>query len=311
MKKEELYREIGFIEEELIEVANYGVKKKSFSKKWLAVVISMMIVSSVFTATIAAAYYKHQNNELYIRYLSAEDMELMPATKYDADKFLKALDSDKEEYIYIAINRLVESYNDEKLRNKALKAIQPFIQSDNKKIANAAIFAVDILSGSFKSQQVYKLADGSVFFTLFNNYSDYGSQNVLWRIKDDVLEAYSSFSSPSMYIKEIIPSPDQKLIAIVTNSNKSEFVEVINVEERMVSPEVVESSRVKYGAEQGLDTWIRTDHENYSYVDHLRWKGDATIEFEASLSYEDTAIIKNVVVTYEVSQKKLTVKEIK
>ena len=77
----------------------------------------MMIVSSVSTATIAAVYYKHQNNELYIRYLSAEDMELMPATKYDADKFLKALDSDKEEYIYIAINRLVESYNDEKLRN--------------------------------------------------------------------------------------------------------------------------------------------------------------------------------------------------
>lgn len=33
MKKEELYREIGFIEEELIEAANYEVKKKSFSKK--------------------------------------------------------------------------------------------------------------------------------------------------------------------------------------------------------------------------------------------------------------------------------------
>ena len=93
-----------------------------------------MIVSSISTATIAAAYYKHQNNELYIRYLSTEDMELMSATQYDADKFLKALDSDKEEYIYIAINRLVESYNDEKLRNKALKAIQPFIQSDNEKL---------------------------------------------------------------------------------------------------------------------------------------------------------------------------------
>ena len=135
-----------------------------------------------------------------------------------------------------------------------LKAIQPFIQSDNKKLQIRLFLLSIFYREAFKSQQVYKLADGSVFFTLFNNYSDYGSQNVLWRIKDGVLEAYSSFSSPSMYIKEIIPSPDQKLIAIVTNSNKSEFVEVINVEERMVSPELVESSRVKYGAEQGLDT---------------------------------------------------------
>ncbi len=30
MKKEELYREIGLIEEELIEAANYGEKKKKF-----------------------------------------------------------------------------------------------------------------------------------------------------------------------------------------------------------------------------------------------------------------------------------------
>ena len=39
-------------------------------------------------------------------------------------------------------------------------------------------------------------------------------------------------------------------------------------------------------------------------------EGNATIEFEASLSYDDTAIIKNVLVTYEINQKKLTVKEI-
>ncbi|GJM72184.1 hypothetical protein HMSSN036_44000 [Paenibacillus macerans] len=89
-----------------------------------------------------------------------------------------------------------------------------------KKIADAAAFAIDILSKSYRSPYIFKLADGSIIFTLFNNYSDYGSQNVLWRIKDNVLEEYSSFSTPSMYIKEIIPSPNRKLVAIVTCSNK-------------------------------------------------------------------------------------------
>lgn len=48
-------------------------------------------------------------------------MELAPVTQYDADKFLHALKSDNEEYVYIAINRLVECFNDQKLREKALK----------------------------------------------------------------------------------------------------------------------------------------------------------------------------------------------
>ncbi|WP_239615515.1 hypothetical protein [Cohnella mopanensis] len=313
MKKEELYREFGAIDENLIEAAGHsGIekKKKRISKKWVILVACLILYSSTSTVLLARGYYKNQNTEPYIRYLTAEDMELAPVTQYDAEKFLQALKSDNNEYVYIAINRLVECFNDPKQREKALKELQPLLANDNQKIADAAAFAIDILSQSYLSPYIHKLADGSMIFTLFNNYSDYGSQNVLWRIKDNVLEQYLSFSTPSMYITEIIPSPNQKLVAIVTCSNKSEFVQIINVEEGMFSPELVESARVKYGAQKQLDTWIRTDHENYSYANNIAWKDNDTLEFEGSLAYQNTEIIENVTVAYRFSKKAIEVNEI-
>ncbi|MFC5406506.1 hypothetical protein [Cohnella soli] len=313
MKREELYRAIGLIDENLIEEAGQsGIegRKKRMSKKWVILVACLVLYSSTSTVLFAREYYKNQAAEPYIRYLTAEDMELLPATQYDAEKFLKALRSDNDEYIYISINRLVECFNDPALRERALKELQPFSGNDNPKIADAAIFAIDILSKSYKSPYIVKLADGSMIFTLFNNYSDYGSQNVIWRIKDNVLEEYTRFTAPSMYVTKMIPSPNHKLVAIVTGSNKSNFVQIINVEEGMRSPELVESARVKYGAQQGLNIWIRTDHENYSYVDHLVWSDNETLEFEGSLAYENTEIIKSVSVAYRFDKKEMEVKEL-
>ncbi|WP_339243377.1 hypothetical protein [Paenibacillus sp. FSL F4-0243] len=312
MKKEDLFKEIGLIDENLIEAAGHNgteKRKKGISKKWVILVACLVLYSSTASALLATEYYKNQNSEPYIRYLNAEDMELEPATQYDAEKFLHALKSDNNEYVYIAINRLVESFNDPTLRVKALKELQPFIKNENQKIADAAAFAVDILSKSYQSPYIVKLADGSMIFTLFNNYSDYGSQNVIWRIKDNVLKEYLSFSAPSMYITKIIPSPNHKLIAIVTCSNKSNFVQISNIEEGMTSPELIESARVKYGAQKELDTWIRTDHENYSYADNLVWKDNDTLVFEGSLAYQNTEIIENVTVKYQFSEKIIEVKE--
>ncbi|WHY18545.1 hypothetical protein QNH28_24245 [Paenibacillus sp. G2S3] len=313
MKKEDLFKEIGLIDENLIEAARHNgteKRKKGISKKWVILVACLILYSSTASALLATEYYKNQNSEPYIRYLKAEDMELEPATKYDAEKFLHALKSDNNEYVYIAINRLVECFNDQKLREKALKELKPFIKNENQKIADAAAFAVDILSKSYRSPYIVKLADGSMIFTLFNNYSDYGSQNVIWRIKDNVLNEYLSFSAPSMYVKKIIPSPNHKLVAIVTCSNKSDFVQISNIEEGMTSPELIESARVKYGAQKELDTWIRTDHENYSYADKIVWKDNDTLAFEGSLAYQNTEIIENVTVNYQFSKKIIEVKEL-
>ncbi len=314
MKKEDLFKEIGLIDENLIEAAGHNgteKRKKRISKKWVILVACLALYSSTASALLATEYYKNQNSEPYIRYLNAEDMDLEPATQYDAEKFLHALKSDNNEYVYIAINRLVESFNDPTLRVKALKELQPFIRNENQKIADAAAFAVDILSKSYRSSYIVKLADGSMIFTLFNNYSDYGSQNVIWRIKDNVLKEYLSFSAPSMYITKIIPSPNHKLVAIITGSNKSNFVQISNIEEGMTSPELIESARVKYGAQKELDTWIRTDHENYSYADNLVWKDNDTLVFEGTLAYQNTEIIKNVTVKYQFSKKIIEVKDLK
>ena len=312
MKREKLYKEIGLIDENLIEGAEQAKVdngKTYLSRKWIACAITLIIFSSVSTALLAREYYENKNAELYIRYLTAEDMELVPTTEYDVDKFLRALKSENEEYVYIAINRLVECFNNNNVREKALTAIKPFMKSNNEKIANAATFAVDILSQTYESPFIYKLADGSKVFTLFNHYSDYGSQNVLWRIKDNKLEQYLSFSKPSMYIKQIIPSPDQKLIAVVTCSNKSEFIQIINLEEGRVSPELVESARVKYGAQNQVDTWIRMDYENYSYTNNIEWKENDTLGFEAVLAYDHTETIENVNVTYQFNQKLMEVEK--
>lgn len=311
MKNKELYKELGLIDEDLIATAltsGEEKRKKKHSKKWVALVACLVLYCSTSTILLAAAYYKDQNTEPYIRYLTAESLELRTTPKFDSEKFLEALKSDNNEYVYIAINRLIETFNDEKLRARAIKEIQPFLQNENEKIADAATFALDILTKSYQSPMITKLNDGSMVFTLFNNYSDYGSQNVLWKIKEDKLEAYFSFSSPSMYITDIIPSPNQKLIAVVTSSNKSEFVQIINVEEDGISPEIIESARVKYGAQKGLDTWIRTDHENYNSVINVTWKDNDTLELEVSLAYDNTAIIENAHVVYQSSHKVIEVK---
>jgi len=312
MKKEDLFKELGLIDENLIKAAENsgaGVIKKGVSKMWIALVSCLVLYCSTSTVLLAKTYYEKYEEGPYIRYLTAEDMEIQPETHYDAKKFLKALKSDNNEQVYIAINRLVETFNDKELRKTAILAVKPFLENENQKIADAAAFAVDILSESYESTNILLLQDGSKIFTLFNNYSDYGSQDVIWRIKDNVLEEYYRFPAPSLYIKEMISSPDQKLVAIVTISNKSEFIQIIDFNEGIFSPELVESARIKNGAQKELETWIRTDHENYSYLNNIVWKDNNTLQFEASLAYKDTDLIEDVAVTYQFSNKVMEITE--
>jgi len=88
---------------------------------------------------------------------------------------------------------------------------------------------------------------------------------------------------------------------------ESELIQIINVEKGIHSPE---SARIRYGGQKELETWIRTDYENYSYVNNIAWKDDNTIQFEASLAYENTEIIESVTVTYQFSNKLMEVKEL-
>ena len=154
-----------------------------------------------------------------------------------------------------------------------------------------------------KNMKLYKLADGSVFFTLFNDYSDYGSYNELWRIKEGNLEKYFSFSNPSMYIKEIFLSPDRKLMAVNTCSNKSEYIFIIDAINGMVSPELIGSARTIFGAKKGYEVLVRIDNENYSSNSNVIWNNNQEINFDANLSYANTEIIEDVSVKYNFDKK--------
>lgn len=132
MKNKELYKEIGSIDEDLITNAlasGEKIHKKKPSKKWGALVACLVIYCFTSTILLVAASYKDQNPDPYIRYLTAESMELMPTPIFEAEKFLAALKSDNNEYVYIAINRLIETFNNDELRKRAIKEIQPLLQS--------------------------------------------------------------------------------------------------------------------------------------------------------------------------------------
>lgn len=308
MNKKWLYKEIGMIDDDLIESVAYIEKtQKNNLKKWIGLVACICIFISLSSTVYAVEYLKNQSTELYIRYLSPENMELTPEIEYDADKFFDALKSDKEEYVYIAINRLIECFNDEVLREKAIKKITPFIKSEQEKIAQAAMFAVDILSQRYQSENIYKLSDGSLIFMLFNNYSDYGSHNVLWRIKDNVLEQYIAFPEPFMYITDIIPSPDHSLLAVKMASNKSEFIVIIDIINGKISPELVGTARGVYGAQKGVNVPMRIDNENYCSINSVEWITNDRLLFNSMLTYNNAETAENVTVDYGFSNKSISI----
>lgn len=255
--------------------------------------------------------YSNTKDDLYIRILSEANINLLSNQRnidFNADKFFEALKSDSEYNQYIAINRLVECFNDDYLTQKAIEQIQPFTLNSQKKIAASALFAIDILSRNYKSDRLYKLADGNIYFTLFNNYSDYGSYNEIWRIKDDKLEKYTSFQFPLMYINEIIPSPDKSLIAVTACSNKSNFITIFDPINSIVSSELVGSARVVWGAKKGYNTFIRSDNENYCSISNVSWKDNQQLSFDVALWYydlpePDDQIIQNVNVNYNFDKK--------
>jgi WD40 repeat protein len=314
MNKKDLYKEIGLVDDGLVEEALQTSAKKTerfHYKKVIAIAAAICVFLCSSVTALALNYVQQTSAELYIRYLSPETLNLNQdgdgKSSFDADKFFEALQSGNTEYQYIAINKLVECFNDDALRKKAIQEITPFVSSPEKKLADAAAFSLDILSKSYKSDMVYPMADGSVYFTLFNNYSDYGSYTELWRIQDGKLEKYFAFDKPSMYITRILPSPDKKLLAITTCSNKSEYIVLLDPSEGMVSPELMDSARILYANTKGYTVLQRIDHENYSSIGDISWKNSGQIQFNATLSYNDTDIMENVSVVYDYAAKSFNI----
>ena len=156
--------------------------------KGLAAVLAMALVFSCSTLAWAMNSLQQEQEttrEFYLRHLTPdqlEDVELYGEALnvvQQPEVLFESLNSGDMYKQYIAINRMVELYNDPALRARAVQELQPFLSNPEPKLAEAAAFALDILEQRFESPLLCKMADGSIFFTLFNDYSDYGSYDQL------------------------------------------------------------------------------------------------------------------------------------
>lgn len=342
MKAKKLLNAIGGISDKHIEGAapggNASNKQQTFSPKrrfMRYATVAACAAAFIFgTTAFAASYIQNSISVFYMRYLSPEEMAVADsiAEQYGAKVYFDGLKSDDVNKQYFSIYKLVEYYNDEEVREEAIRAITPFLSPETLKdenadpgsraLADAAAFALSVLKSEFDDPRIFHMANGTIIFTLFNDYSDYGTYNKIWQVKGDELSEYTHYDKPLMYIKKIIQSPDKRLLAVYLISNKSGYFEILDIENGRISPELIDSARVMVAKDLFITYWQRSDFENYSDIrgtwdeikgvetEEIVWTDNSTIEFTASLWYpgtgdDDATLIKEVTIQYDFAQKQM------
>ena len=326
MKNEKLIRSIGSVADKYVREAapnniSAGAEQTPSPKRKLlrySLVAACMAAFVYATTAFAASYIQSSINSFYLRYLSPQEMAVANsiAAQYGADIYFDALESGDLYKQYFAVNKLVEYYNDDEIRERAIRAIAPLLSDasydkydkelsdlDVGALSDAASFALSVLTKTFDDPRIIHMADGTIVFTLFNDYSDYGTYNQIWIIQDDELRELVSFNEPKMYITKLIPSPDKNLFAITFCSNRSNYIMIWDIANGMVSPELVDSARFMVAQDRNIVVWQRIDNENYSDARNIEWIDNDSIAFNALLWFrvagEDPDIqINNVHIRY-------------
>jgi hypothetical protein len=290
------------IDPELVASAAEIKPRRTHRRTLLLVALITVMFITLSTMALAMVNMQQQNSEFYLRSLTPDNLNLVEQEETSIDEQFKpifaALKSDNIYYQYIAINRLVETYNYPTYRAAAIKALTPFLDNAEPKLAEAAAFSLDVLQDEFTDSKLVKMADGRIYFTLFNDYSDYGSYPQLWYIEDGTLVSSYTFDSPHSYIRELLPSPDGKLLAIALNSYKSTYIVVADYINGYISNELVDTSRIIWAAQNDYPANVRIDYENYSYYDNLAWADNNTLTFTADVSYNATEFFDQINVRY-------------
>ena len=262
----------------------------------------------------------HTGLDLYWRYIDDNIIEETDyfIDQYGVDVLFTGLKSSNEYSQYYCINRLVEQYNQDDIRERALMEIEPFLNSANETIKQGAEFAIDVLSKNFNNHYILDAGGGgSYIFSLFNDYSDYGSYNELWMVKDDILTKLYSFDSSGLseYIDTSEPmrlSPGKDKLAVQTCSRRSSSVNIINLSNGEVSAELMLMALDIVAAENrdyvntytsGPDTAYAGGE--YCWGGNLKWIDNDTLEFEAILAYNYGDISEHVIVNYNVVENSL------
>jgi hypothetical protein len=250
-----------------------------------------------------------RSSEIYWPYIDDEIMEKVDyyVEKYGTKVLFQGLRSVNPYSRYYCINRLVEYYNDDKVRGDAIQEIRWFLDDDNETIRQGAEFALSVLTKEFDSPYIAHGADGVKVFALFNDYSGYGSYNELWIIRDDKLSKFYSLPESHTYIdttEPILFSPDKDKIAVQTCTRRKSSINIIDISNGKIGPELMGLAVEK----------VAMDHQDYdnTYPDgrycwggNLKWIDNNTLEFEAGLAYNYGEIIEKVIVKYNDSDDSL------
>lgn len=257
-----------------------------------------------FWDTLISVPDNYTGLDIYWRHIDTDIMEKVDdiIEKYGVGVLLKGLESNNVYSQYYCINRLVEYYNYDHIRTHAIAKITPFLSNSNNKLKHGAEFAINVLGKKFDSPYILSGNNGIKIFALFNDYSDYGSYNELWIIKDDKLSKLYSFTDPQTYIdttETIKFSPDNNKIAVQTSSRKSNSLNIIDLNNKNASPEIMKLVIEKV-AKDNKDYNNTYPDGAYNFCGNLKWIDNNIVEFETNLAYDYMEIMEQVIVKYNV-----------
>ena len=227
---------------------------------------------------------------------------------YTADYYLTALPKSKGKLSVNLINHLILFYNDDTLRAEIDKniSIEPFLNNDDLQVSEAARFAQVLLSGGAYHSYISQLYDGSRVFALFNDYYDYGSGNILYRIEDNQMEEFFVLPEPLSYIKEQTLSADQRRLLVLACSRKSDTLLLVDAQNSDNATDLIAVLK-KAIADDGLyENHIREDGETYAVVSDYKWENDFLVSFKAEIPYDNMSTVLAVSAKFDLTSKSIT-----
>ena len=247
--------------------------------------------------------------DIYWRYID-DDIRVKAdglIEEYGPEVLFQGLESNNIYSQYYCINRLVEYYNQDDIRIRAIDQISPFLGSSNNSLRQGAEFALSVLNKKFDNPYIIRSKNNTKIFALFNNYSDYGSYQELWIIKNDKLSRLHSFTDTGigsqLYIDANEPmklSPSQNKLAVKISTRRSNSLYIFDLYSEELSPEVM-TLLIDKVAKDNKDYKNTYPEGQYSFYENLKWLDDDTVEFEADLAYNYMEIIERVRVKYNTS----------
>lgn len=234
--------------------------------------------------------------------------KLLTAKDFTADYYLTALPKSEGKLTVNVMNHLLLFYNDHDLRTEIYNNINidSFLNNRDLRVSDTARFAQSLLSGNSPNPDISVLSDGSRLFALFNDYYDYGSGNILYRIEGTQMDPFFTLPEPMTYICEQALSSDQNYMLVKACSKKSETLFLLDTQTKGEAQDLV-GLLLQAIADDGLyANSIGENNETYVSIENAEWLDGSHIAFTASVPSKDQSVIMKVTASYDLSTQAIT-----